>query len=145
MINKPLVGKSPHHLHSTQDFVKQTYKVTLQAGECLSSYDVTPLFTSVSVDPAMGIIKDLSEQDNTLKERAVLFCLHNTYISFQDQFYKQVEGAAMGSQVSPILANLYMEYFDQKALSTATHPLRLWLRYVDDTFVIKKKSTNRTF
>ena len=42
------------------------------------------------------------------------FCLKNTYFSFQDQFYEQVEGAAMGSPVSPIVANLYMEYLEQK-------------------------------
>ena len=42
--------------------------------------------------------------------------------SFQGQFYEQVEGAAMGSPVSPIVANLYMEYLEQKALSTAPHP-----------------------
>ena len=30
------------------------------------------------------------------------FCLKNTYFSFQDQFYEQVEGAAMGSPVSPL-------------------------------------------
>ena len=28
----------------------------------------------------------------------------------------------MGSPVSPIVANLYMEYLEQKALSTAPHP-----------------------
>ena len=28
---------------------------------------------------------------------------------------KQVEGAAMGSPVSPIVATLYMEYLEQKA------------------------------
>ena len=50
------------------------------------------------------------------------FCFKNTYFSFQGQFYEQVEGAAMGSPVSPIVANLYMEYFEQKALSTATTP-----------------------
>ena len=44
------------------------------------------------------------------------------YFLFKDHFYEQVEGAAMGSLVSPIVANLYMEYFDQKALSTAPHP-----------------------
>ena len=27
----------------------------------------------------------------------------------------------MGSPVSPIVANLYVEYFEQKALSTAPH------------------------
>ena len=43
-------------------------------------------------------------------------------LSFQDQFYEQIEGAAMGSTVSPIVANLYMEYLEQKALSTALNP-----------------------
>ena len=41
----------------------------------------------------------------------------------------------MGSPVSPIVTNLYMEYFEKKALSTTSTP-GLWMRYVDDTFVI---------
>ena len=53
------------------------------------------------------------------------------YFLFQDQFYEQVEGVAMGSPVSPIVVNLCMEYFEQKALSTAPTP-RFWCRYVDD-------------
>ena len=40
--------------------------------------------------------------------------------SFHDQFYEQVEGVTMDSLVSPIVAKLYMEYFEEKALSTAT-------------------------
>ena len=45
------------------------------------------------------------------------------YFSFQDQFYEQVEGVAMGSPVSPIIANLYMENLEKKALSTSPHHL----------------------
>ena len=148
-ILKPLVGKSPHHIHSTEDFVEQANKITLQHGEYLSLYDVTALFTLVLAELAFGIIKDLLEQDNTLKERTALpvkdiilmlgFCLHNPYFSFQGQLYEQVEGAAMGSPDSPIVANLYMEYFEQKALNTATHTPRSWMRYVDVTFVIQKE------
>ena len=73
------------------------------------------------------------------------FCLKNTYFSFQGQFFEQVEGTAMGSSVSPIVANLYMEYLEQKALSTAPHPPRFWHRYVDDTFVIHKKVNKQGF
>ena len=131
-ILKPLDGKSPHHINSTQDFVEQVKHITLAPRVCPSSYDVSALCTSVPVDPALNIIKDLLEKDHTLKERTVMavsdtillleFCLKNTYFSFQDQFYEQVEGAAMGSPVSPIVANLYIEYLEQKALSTTPTP-----------------------
>ena len=111
-ILKPLVGKSPHHITSTQDFVEQARHIKLEPGECLSSYDVSALFTSVPIDPALNIIKDLLDKDNTLKERTVMevgdiillleFCLKNTYFSFQGQFYEQVEGAAMVPLLAPL-------------------------------------------
>ena len=154
-ILKPLVGKSPHHINSTQDFVEQAKNITLAPGECLSSCDASALFTSVPVDPALKVIKDLLEKDHTLKERTVVevsdiillleFCLKNTYLSFQDQFYEQVEGAAMGSPVSPIVANLYMEYLVQKVLSTAPNAPRFWHRFVDDTFVIHEEVNKQGF
>ena len=121
-ILKPLVGKSPNHINSTHDFVEQVKQLSLEPRECLSSYDVSSLFTSVPVDPALGVIKDLLENDPILKDRTVLpikdiillleFCLKNMYFSFQDQFYEQVKGVARGSPVSPIVANIYMEYFE---------------------------------
>ena len=67
-ILKPLVGKSPHHINSTQDFIEQVKHITLAPGECLSSYDVAALFTSVPIDPALKIIKDLLVKDSTLKD-----------------------------------------------------------------------------
>ena len=153
-IPKPLVGKSPHHINSTQDFVEQEKHITLGHGKCLSSYYVSALFTSVPVDFALNIIRNLLEKDHTLKERTVLavtdiillleFCLKNTYFSFQDQFYEQVEDVAMGSPVSPIVANIYMEYLEQKALSNAPYP-RFWHGCVDDTFVIHKEANKKGF
>ena len=71
-ILKPLVGKSPYHINSTQDFTEQVRHITLVPGECLSSYDVSALFTSVPIDPALKIIKDLLEKDPILKDRTVI-------------------------------------------------------------------------
>ena len=66
------------------------------------------------------------------------------YFSFQDQFCEQVKGMAMGSPVSPTVANSYMEYFEQKALSTAPPP-RFSCRHVDDTCFIHKEIHKQDF
>ena len=51
----------------------------------------------------------------------------------------------MGSLVSPIVANLSMEYLEEKAPSTAPNPPTFWCRYVDDTFVIHKEVNKQGF
>ena len=149
------MGKSPHHIQSTSDFVNKAKKITLQLGECLTSYDVTVLLTSFPIEPALKIIRSLFEKDEKLQDRTVLsvdyiidllgFCLNNTYFSFQNEFYEQVEGAAMGSLVSPIIANLYMGHFEREALQSASNPLRYWYRFVDDTWVIQQSVHKQGF
>ncbi|XP_030834545.1 uncharacterized protein LOC115921322 [Strongylocentrotus purpuratus] len=42
----------------------------------------------------------------------------------------------MGSPLSPVIANILMEHFETTALQTLSQRPSLWLRYVDDTFVI---------
>ena len=67
------------------------------------------------------------------------FCLHNTNFSFQNKIYETVEDAALESPVSPIVANLYMENFEKKALNCTSTPPRHWMRYVDDTFFMQRE------
>ena len=62
-ILKPLAGKSPHHVHNTQDFIQSIEDIKLQDHECMMSYDVHSLFTSIPIDPAITIIRKHLEQD----------------------------------------------------------------------------------
>ena len=131
-ILKPLVGLPNHHVHNTMDFVEQIKEVKLKKEESMLSYDVTTLFTSVPIPPVLKIIEEKLTNDKDLPLRTSMntrhiirlleFCLRSTYFVFQGQHFEQVEGAAMGSPLSPIVANIYMEHYETKALETAPHP-----------------------
>ena len=71
------------------------------------------------------------------------FCLKSTYFTFQGRYFEQHEGAAMGSPISPIVANIYMEGFETKAISSSPHPPYLWKIFVDDTFITIIKSSEK--
>ena len=51
----------------------------------------------------------------------------------------------MGSPSSPIVANLYMENFEVRAISKSPHPPLMWKKFVDDTFVVIKAAHKQEF
>ena len=124
-IVKPLTGNTIHHVNNSMEFADDIKKIKLEEGECIILYDVSALFTSIPVKSAIEVTKKKLEQDAELHQRTSMsihkilelleFCLCNTYFLFQGQFYEQTQGAAVGSPVNPVVANLYMEFFEDKS------------------------------
>ena len=69
------------------------------------------------------------EEDEGLSERTsfivdelvslVRFCLTSCHFKFQDKIFLQLDGVAMGGSVSVVMANLYMNFFEEMALRMA--------------------------
>jgi hypothetical protein len=156
-----LVGKTQHHVKNSKHLADELTEVVIEEDEILNSHDVVSLFTNTPIDQVLDIVNNRLKNENVLKVynketgfnltskdvvKLLEFILTTTYFTFRGKIYRQLFGTAMGSPVSPIAANIFMEALEQQAIATA--PLnckpKLWLRYVDDILeVIKKDSVTQ--
>ena len=114
--------------------------------EIMVSFEVVSLFTNVPVDETCEIIKRKLLDDVTLAERTkisvneiidlIKLCVSTTCFQWHDDYYEQTSGAAMGSPLSPVLANIFMEDFEQKALANSNLVPSIWKHFVDDIFAV---------
>ena len=145
------MGSSPHHIKNTGDFIEQIKHVKLQADETITSYDVSAQFTSVPIEAAINIIQRRLELDQELpfknhhESRAYHqptgVLLKDNLFPIPGQLLWADQGASIGSPISPIVASLFMEEFEVKAIQTA----KMWKRYVDDTCVILSSTSKDDF
>ena len=128
----PLVGKTDSYIKDSREFVELIKEEKIDSKDMLISFDVVSLFTKIPLNEAIQVIKEVADPQTT---RLAEVCLKSTFFSFQGEFFEQTSRVAMGSPLSPIVANLYMEKFEKNALET--YPLKpsRWKRYVDDTNV----------
>ncbi|XP_026726667.1 uncharacterized protein LOC113493068 [Trichoplusia ni] len=102
------------------------------------SFDITSLFTNVPVDEVIQIITTLLGGTTlpTGYVESITYCLKSGYFLWRGDFYLQIDGVAMGSPLAPVVANIFMEWFEEKALESANVKPRYWWRYVDDIFAV---------
>ena len=139
---KPLLKDVPAHLENSLELIKY-----IQAGDFTTnktlpypcSLDVVSLYTSILIQEAITNTTDrihnpifhLAKQD--IKDLLTV-TLNNMYFSFNDQVFRQTEGLPMGSNISAILAILFMDRLETIALSSHLS-IRPYKRYVDDIYL----------
>ena len=58
--------------------------------------------------------------------------LTTTWYTNDSPFYQQTYGVEMGSPASSMTTEIYIQAHECIAISTALHPLKFWIRFVDD-------------
>ena len=111
--------------------------------------DGTSLFTSIPIQETIGIAINLIFNHNpnlniTKKElkKLFLFATSQTHFIFNSKFYNQIHGVAMGSPLAPVLANIFMGFYESKSLNEYNlNKRKFYLRYVDDILATFIKGT----
>ena len=143
---QPVTGRTGSFVRNSIEFAQKVTTITIDPEEVLVSFDVKSLFTNVSKIGALELARHALSNDSTLQARRKMtveqlvqgmsICLDMKYFVYDSKLYSQDQGLAMGSPLSPVLANLYMENLEQKIMEGFESPPKVWWRYVDDTFVI---------
>ena len=55
------------------------------------------------------------------------FCIHNSYILYDNKIFRQIKGIPMGANYSPNAANLYLHFYEDKFLKI--NPIAGQIRY----------------
>ena len=139
----PLLGKISHsHIVNSSDFLDKIRCVDL-SHKVMFSFDVDSLFTKVPVCVLFNYLREyLSENHVNLPVppdtfmRLLFLCVDNCSFECNGNFYRQKFGLPMGSCLSPVLSNLFMEFFETKLLPSIVDFDLVWYRYVDDVFAV---------
>ena len=111
----------------------------------LGTIDVADLYTMIpQVEGVLSLRKMFDhlqiKQINGLKTEVILrlarFVMVNNYFQYNNIYYHQVRGGAMGSPLTLTIANCYMFFFERSILRQISNSNGLYIRYIDDIFII---------
>jgi hypothetical protein len=99
------------------------------------------MYTNIPTEAALNAIDWflLTRNDplRTVIMQGLSIILNATYFTFGDSIWKQVHRIAMGTPVAPIIATLFVGFYEETSIiSIFSANIRLYLRYLDDTSIV---------
>lgn len=153
-ILRPIHGNSQSNIKDSGDMCDFLYCLNVPDHYLFVSYDVVNLFGSIPAEEAANLAIERLKNDVSLSERTslsvdsisslLLFCVRSNYFKCNGTFFK-TSSCPMGSPLSPALASIFMETFEEQVLGKTNCRVLAWKRYVDDTFVVIEEGQEERF
>ena len=154
---RPYMEHVTSYLRDTTDFLNNLPD-TIPKDTILTSFDIEALYSNIPHKLGLEAIKYWIEKyPNTLNSRfskefildGIKFILENNIFCFNDTFYRQEKGTAMGTKFAPVYATLTIGYLEEKLYTIIEtnydtkfqrYLKKYWKRFLDDCFVPWTKS-----
>ncbi|XP_044760307.1 uncharacterized protein LOC123317762 [Coccinella septempunctata] len=136
-----VTNTNPYYIKNSFHLKESLKNIKIQNDHRLYSLDVKSLYTNIPIDLTKQAIEKnwekISQFTKIPKEKfieTIQFIMNNSYFQYEDSFYKQIKGVAMGNPVSSPVAQLVMELIEEKIMEQ--YGTTFYKRYVDDGIII---------
>ncbi|XP_044760791.1 uncharacterized protein LOC123318241 [Coccinella septempunctata] len=143
--------ENEYYVKDTFHFATTINNFKLPENYTLISLDVINLFGNLDkkdiievIKQKWSVIKLYTDIDEELFKEIILFLLENNYCVFQGEYYLQIFGCAMGSKLSPRLAQYVMDHLVKICVSKLPFSVPFLKKFVDDIIMSVPKEQTQT-
>jgi hypothetical protein len=146
ILKNHMVLNNSYSLKNSFDLIDKTKHLNVLPHQILASFDIVNLYTNVPVHDTLALVDNILRQSNLLPEAVdeLMILLHEVlnqnYFEFDGKYFSQTDGLAMGSPLSGVLADVYLNHIENKFIfsdkNKSRNKILFYHRYVDDTLLL---------
>lgn len=141
---QPVANQHPSYIKDTYDFLNKIRDIKVPPGALLITLDIESLYTNIQTADGLESVRKMFQKHPTAHclrpEKEILelleLNLNGNDFKFNDQWYLQVSGTAMGKKYAPSYANIDMAILEEEVLERVPRKPLVFLRFLDDIFII---------
>ncbi|KAL2103131.1 hypothetical protein ACEWY4_002299 [Coilia grayii] len=138
----PLSTKHPSYIKDTYHFTTIINNITIPTNAYLFTMDINSLYTNIETPQGLSAVRQsfLKHPNKARPDKELLQLLeinlnYNDF-EFNQEYYLQTKGTAMGKKFAPAYANIFMAHWEEGALAKCQNTPLHYYRYLDDIFGI---------
>ena len=130
------------YIKDTSHLLQEIQKIEIHPGDIIATVDITALYTNIPHEDGIHKVKkflkkhDAPQAELILVETLLEHILKKNYFEFNNEYYLQISGTAMGTRCAPNYAIIFMAELEEDFLTTLTLQPKIWKRFIDDIFMI---------
>ena len=140
----PLATTHSSYIRDTWDFLSKLRSARPDRNCFLATLDVNSLYTNINNRDGMRAIRrSFGRQPKPVYDtisRMLQYILEANDFEFNNQFFLQISGTAMGKKFAPHYADIYMAEWEREALAKCPKKPLVYFRYLDDIFIVWEHS-----
>ena len=136
----PFAKRHASYIKNTYDFLDKLKQIKTNPDALLISCDVDSLYTNIDNEMGIRAVQEAFAMDPKPIHRYIIkllrLSLEGNDFTFNNKHYLQVSGTAMGKKFAPHYADICMAYWETMNLQKSSKQPKIYLRYLDDIFLI---------